>query len=91
MSVSARPKAPAAFEFRHPSWLDDEVNARLAARNFALCVADSEKLSTPVTVTVTHRTHHEPGWLVCRKHRASPQEVKWVVAVAQPTPCTQTF
>ena len=38
----------AAFEFRHASWLDDEVFARLAARNLALCVADSEKLSTPV-------------------------------------------
>ena len=34
------PKAPAAFEFRHASWLDDEVYARLQARNFALCVAD---------------------------------------------------
>ena len=31
------------------SWLDDEVFERLAARNLALCVADSEKLSTPVT------------------------------------------
>jgi uncharacterized protein YecE (DUF72 family) len=45
------PAAPAAFEFRHPSWLDDEVYERLARRNFALCVADSEKLSTPVRVT----------------------------------------
>jgi uncharacterized protein YecE (DUF72 family) len=45
------PRAPAAFEFRHPSWLDDEVFDRLAARNLALCVADSEKLSTPVRVT----------------------------------------
>jgi uncharacterized protein YecE (DUF72 family) len=45
------PKARAAFEFRHPSWLDDEIVARLAARNVALCIADSEKLSTPVKVT----------------------------------------
>jgi uncharacterized protein YecE (DUF72 family) len=43
--------APAAFEFRHASWFDDEVHARLAARNLALCIADSEKLSTPVGVT----------------------------------------
>jgi uncharacterized protein YecE (DUF72 family) len=42
---------PAAFEFRHASWFDEEVWARLAARNVALCVADSEKLSTPVHVT----------------------------------------
>jgi uncharacterized protein YecE (DUF72 family) len=44
-------KAQAAFEFRHVSWLDEEVFTRLADRNYALCVADSEKLSTPVRVT----------------------------------------
>jgi uncharacterized protein YecE (DUF72 family) len=45
------PKVCAAFEFRHVSWLDDDVYSRLRARNFALCVADSEKLSTPVEIT----------------------------------------
>src|SRR5512141_2118217 len=45
------PRACAAFEFRHASWLDDEVFERLARRGFALCVADSEKMSTPVRVT----------------------------------------
>jgi uncharacterized protein YecE (DUF72 family) len=48
------PGAPAAFEFRHPSWFDDEVFARLRRRNLALCVADSEKLSTPVNVTADY-------------------------------------
>jgi uncharacterized protein YecE (DUF72 family) len=48
------PKACAAFEFRHPSWLDDEIYDRLRARNLALCVADSEKLSTPVVVTADY-------------------------------------
>ena len=41
----------AAFEFRHHSWLDGEVFARLKARNLALCIADSEKSSTPLEVT----------------------------------------
>ena len=45
------PKAPAAFEFRHPSWFDDEVFARLKERGRALCVADSEKLETPLEIT----------------------------------------
>ena len=45
------PKAPAAFEFRHPSWFDAEVFARLKERGRALCVADSEKLETPLEVT----------------------------------------
>src|SRR5690349_17703777 len=29
-----------AFEFRHESWINDEVFARLRAKNAALCVAD---------------------------------------------------
>jgi uncharacterized protein YecE (DUF72 family) len=41
----------AAFEFRHASWFDQEIYDILRARNLALCIADSEKLSTPVEVT----------------------------------------
>jgi uncharacterized protein YecE (DUF72 family) len=48
------PKVCAAFEFRHPSWFDDEVFERLSARNLALCVSDSEKLSAPVKVTADY-------------------------------------
>jgi uncharacterized protein YecE (DUF72 family) len=44
----------AAFEFRHLSWLDDDVYARLQARNLALCIADGEKMSTPVRITADH-------------------------------------
>ena len=48
------PKVCAAFEFRHASWLDDDVFERLSARNLALCIADSEKMSTPVRVTADY-------------------------------------
>jgi len=48
------PRVCAAFEFRHVSWLDEEIYARLRARNLALCVADSERLSTPVEVTADY-------------------------------------
>jgi uncharacterized protein YecE (DUF72 family) len=48
------PKVCGAFEFRHDSWLDDEVYARLRDRNLALCVADSEKRSTPVLATADY-------------------------------------
>ncbi len=41
----------AAIEFRHPSWLADEVFAALKARNVALCVADSEAHRTPAVAT----------------------------------------
>jgi uncharacterized protein YecE (DUF72 family) len=32
-----------AFEFRHPSWLDEEIFALLRGRNCALCVADTDE------------------------------------------------
>jgi uncharacterized protein YecE (DUF72 family) len=48
------PRVCAAFEFRHESWLDAEVYARLRSRNLALCVADSERLSTPVEITADY-------------------------------------
>ena len=41
----------AAFEFRHPSWFEPDVFEALRARNVALCIADSEKLKTPVEIT----------------------------------------
>lgn len=44
----------AAVEFRHPSWLDNETYDALRARNVALCIADSDKMSTPVEVTADY-------------------------------------
>jgi len=46
--------AKAAFEFRHPSWLDDAVYERLRARNLALCLADSDTRSTPIVPTANY-------------------------------------
>ncbi|MGE0814951.1 MAG: DUF72 domain-containing protein [Vicinamibacterales bacterium] len=40
-----------AFEFRHDSWLNDEVYARLRDRNLALCVADTEARTVPIVPT----------------------------------------
>ena len=48
------PGVRAAFEFRHASWHDPVVVELLAAREAALCVADSERLRTPVHVTAGH-------------------------------------
>ena len=44
----------AAFEFRHPSWFDRDVFDGLRRRNIALCVADSEKIHTPIEVTADY-------------------------------------
>lgn len=48
------PGARGALEFRHASWLDDEVFERLRARRLALCIADSEKMKTPVVLTAEY-------------------------------------
>ena len=40
-----------AFEFRHASWLNDEIYDVLRARNISLCVAESEKLEIPEVIT----------------------------------------
>lgn len=44
----------AAFEFRHASWHDEEVYAALRRRNLALCIADSDRMSTPAVVTADY-------------------------------------
>ena len=48
-----QPERRAAFEFRHPSWFDDEVFALLREHGAALCIADAEDdFAVPVTATV---------------------------------------
>jgi uncharacterized protein YecE (DUF72 family) len=50
--LSLLPKgARYAFEFRHPSWLTDDVYTELRSRNMSLCLAESEKLEVPEVIT----------------------------------------
>jgi len=50
--LSLLPKgARYAFEFRHPSWLTDDVYGELRSRNISLCLAESEKLEVPEVIT----------------------------------------
>jgi uncharacterized protein YecE (DUF72 family) len=39
------------FEFRHASWFNDETFATLKSKNVALCIADTEKSTTPIVAT----------------------------------------
>jgi uncharacterized protein YecE (DUF72 family) len=68
--ASLPPKAPAAFEFRHASWFDDEVFATLRAKGMALCVADSEKLETPLEVTADY------GYFRLRDEGYQPNDIE---------------
>jgi uncharacterized protein YecE (DUF72 family) len=40
-----------AFEFRHASWFEDDVWATLREHGVALCVAEGEKLESPLVAT----------------------------------------
>jgi uncharacterized protein YecE (DUF72 family) len=77
----------AAFEFRHASWFDEEVRARLAARNLALCVADSEKLSTPVHVTADY------AYFRLRDEGYTPDDIRgWAGTITRATSaCRDVF
>jgi uncharacterized protein YecE (DUF72 family) len=81
------PKVCAAFEFRHASWLDDEIFDRLAARNLALCVADSEKMSAPVRVTA------EYAYFRLRDEGYTPDDIaRWADTIARATSaCRDVF
>jgi uncharacterized protein YecE (DUF72 family) len=50
--LAAAPKGPRyAFEFRHASWFDDETWAALRQHDASLCVAEGEKLESPLVAT----------------------------------------
>jgi uncharacterized protein YecE (DUF72 family) len=60
--LAALPSWPrVAFEFRHPSWLDDTVYEALRTRGAVLCVADTDELETPLVATA--------GWGYLRLRR----------------------
>jgi len=70
----------AAFEFRHASWFDAGVYNRLRARNLALCVADSDKLSTPLEITADY------GYFRLRDEGYEPEDiVRWAHSIRDRT------
>ena len=70
------PTLRTAFEFRHESWLDDEVFALLKGKNVALCIAESEKLATPIVSTADY------GYLRLRREDYTEVDVKrWAEAI----------
>jgi uncharacterized protein YecE (DUF72 family) len=60
----------AAFEFRHASWFEDHVFEELKARNVALCIADTEDLTTPQMATADY------GYLRLRREDYTKADVE---------------
>jgi uncharacterized protein YecE (DUF72 family) len=77
----------AAFEFRHGSWLNDEVYRRLQARNLALCVADSETMATPVQITADY------AYFRLRDEGYTPEDIeRWAKTILDSTAgCKDVF
>jgi len=74
------PETRAAFEFRHSSWLSDDVFERLRARNLTLCIADSEKMTTPVEITADH------GYFRLRDEGYTPGDIEqWARTIQEKT------
>ena len=66
----------AAFEFRNASWLDAETFDALRARNVALCIADSEKMTTPLEATADY------GYFRLRDEGYQDADIeKWAAAI----------
>jgi uncharacterized protein YecE (DUF72 family) len=66
-----------AFEFRHDSWLNDEVYALLAGHKAALCVADFGDRTTPAVVTARH------AYFRLRDEGYTPDDLeRWAAVVA---------
>lgn len=81
------PKVTAAFEFRHASWLSDDVYACLRDRNLALCIADSETRDTPVITTADY------AYLRLRDEGYAPEDIRRWGEVARDlsTRCRDVF
>jgi uncharacterized protein YecE (DUF72 family) len=73
------PPHRAAFEFRHPSWFDDEVFALLHDHQAALCIAEAEgDLEVPCVATA------DWGYLRLRRPDYGDAELKaWAKQVRQ--------
>lgn len=81
------PRVTAAFEFRHDSWLADDVYDCLRGRNVALCIADSEQRDTPVITTADH------AYLRLRDEGYGPADIdRWAEVVSDlSTRCRDVF
>ena len=81
------PGVRAAFEFRHASWHDPEVFERLRSRRLALCIADSERMTTPLEVTADY------AYFRLRDEGYQPEDIaRWAQTVASSTRgCREVF
>ena len=75
-----------AFEFRHASWFTGETYDLLARHRAALCIADSEDLSTPLIATAPF------GYLRLRRaDYADADLAAWADRIRETTPWKRVY
>jgi len=67
-----------AFEFRHESWFTEEVYTALRDNNAALCISETEKLTTPEVHTADYT------YFRLRETSYSPEDLKAIAARVEP-------
>jgi uncharacterized protein YecE (DUF72 family) len=68
-----------AFEFRHPTWYEDDVYAALRRHDAALCIADTEDGTTPDVATASW------GYLRLRDRDYGDAELdRWAARAGRP-------
>ena len=71
--LQALPKdAPAAIEYRNPSWFDEQIYSLMRERNVALCIAESDELTVPEVFTANFAYYR------LRKSDYTEQEIEQV-------------
>ena len=71
--LQALPKdAPAAIEYRNPSWFDEQIYSLMRERNVALCIAESDELAVPEVFTANFAYYR------LRKSDYTEQEIEQV-------------
>lgn len=75
----------ASFEFRHPSWFAENVYDALRLRNAALCIADSEKLTTPAVFTADF------AYFRLRNENYTPRDIRRWTALILKQRKTETY
>jgi uncharacterized protein YecE (DUF72 family) len=73
-----RSKREYAFEFRHPSWYEDDILDLLRDNNVSLCISDHHDAPSPWVVTAKHiyvRVHGPQGRY--RDHYSNQALAKW--------------
>ena len=80
------PDAPAAFDFRHASWFDDDVTQLLRSHNRVLCIGDMEELPSHDIVKTA-----DWGYVRLRRVRYSERELKKWISRIRAQDWTHTF